>query len=215
MNRFRHLVIGSVLVLAALVAAAAHARAQVGTSVTVVDANIATEQELSALPQLAPALVKGILDGRPFPSVTELDAILAQTLAREQITTLYGRLFVHLNLNTATREQILLVPNAGPRMVREFLEYRPYRALAQFHREIGKYVDDTELARLEQYVFVPIDLNTASDADILTIPGLGARMLHEFQEYRPYKAMAQFRREMGKYVDEKELARMERYVIIN
>ena len=215
MNRFRHLVIGSVLVLAALVAAAAHARAQVGTSVTVVDANIATEQELSALPQLAPALVKGILDGRPFPSVTELDAILAQTLAREQITTLYGRLFVHLNLNTATREQILLVPNAGPRMVREFLEYRPYRALAQFHREIGKYVDDPELARLAQYVFVPIDLNTASDADILTIPGLGARMLHEFQEYRPYKAMAQFRREMGKYVDEKEVARMERYVIIN
>ena len=40
-------------------------------------------------------------------------------------------------------------------MLREFKEYRPYTALAQFHREIGKYVDNTELARLEQYVFVP------------------------------------------------------------
>jgi predicted DNA-binding helix-hairpin-helix protein len=100
-------------------------------------------------------------------------------------------------------------------MVREFLEYRPYKALAQFHREIDKYVDDTELARLEQYVFVPIDLNAAADADILTIPGVGQRMLREFKEYRPYKAMEQFRREIGKYVDKKEVARLERYVTIN
>ena len=43
----------------------------------------------------------------------------------------------------------------GNRMLREFKEYRPYTSLAQFHREIGKYVDATELARLEQYVSVP------------------------------------------------------------
>lgn len=171
------------------------AEAQVGVSVTIVDANIATEQELSALPQLTPALVDGIVDARPFASITELDALLARTLDRAQITELYGQLFVHLNLNTATREQVLLIPGTGPRMAHEFDEYRPYPALAQFHREIAKYVDDTELARLAQYVFVPIDLNTASDEDILTIPGLGPRMLHEFQEYRPYQAMAQFRRD--------------------
>jgi radical SAM superfamily enzyme with C-terminal helix-hairpin-helix motif len=99
-------------------------------------------------------------------------------------------------------------------MLHEFEEYRPYVGLAQFHREIDKYVDDQELARLEQYVFVPLDLNTASDADILTIPGVGPRMLHEFQEYRPYRSMEQFRREIGKYVDEKELSRLERYVTI-
>jgi predicted DNA-binding helix-hairpin-helix protein len=103
----------------------------------------------------------------------------------------------------------------GNRMLHEFQEYRPYRALAQFRREIGKYVDDKEVARLEQYVFVPIDLNTATDADILSIPGLGQRMLREFKEYRPYKAMQQFRREIGKYVDDKEVARLERYVTIN
>jgi DNA uptake protein ComE-like DNA-binding protein len=208
--------------IAAGLSAAAHlglaslpAGAQVGKPITIVDANIATEQQLAAIPHLTPALVKGILNGRPFASITELDAILGRTLTAEQRTAVYGRLFVHLNLNTATREQILLIPNAGNRMVREFQEYRPYKALAQFHREIGKYVDDVELARLEQYVFVPVDLNTASDTDIQTIPGIGARMLREFKEYRPYKAMEQFRREMGKYVDDKEVARMERYVIIN
>jgi DNA uptake protein ComE-like DNA-binding protein len=215
MNRSRSLV-AVIVVAASLVAlATAPAMAQVGKSVTIVDANIATEQQLTAIPQLTPAIVKSILSRRPFPSITELDALLGQTLSAEQRTAVYGRLFVHLNLNTATREQILLIPNAGPRMVREFQEYRPYKSLAVFHREIDKYVDDTELARLEQYVFVPIDLNTASDVDIQTIPGIGARMLREFKEYRPYKAMDQFRREMGKYVDEKEVARMERYVMIN
>ena len=210
-----HSLVTAALAATIFLTAPASTSAQAGKSVTIVDANVATEQQLSAIPQLTPALVKNILARRPFPSITELDALLGQTLSQEQRTAVYGRLFVHLNLNTATREQILLIPNAGPRMVREFQEYRPYKALAQFHREIGKYVDDTELARLEQYVFVPIDLNTASDADIQTIPGVGARMLREFKEYRPYKAMEQFRREIGKYVDDKEVARLERYVTLN
>jgi hypothetical protein len=108
-----------------------------------------------------------------------------------------------------------MIPNLGNRMLREFKEYRPYRALAQFHREIAKYVDQTELARLEQYVFAPINLNTATDADILSIPGLGSRMLGEFKEYRPYPNIEKFRREIGKYVSQKEVARFERYVTLN
>ena len=58
-------------------------------------------------------------------------------------------------------------------------------------------MDDTELARLEQYVFVPIDLNTASDADILTIPGMGNRMLREFRStYVRTDGIERFRREI-------------------
>jgi predicted DNA-binding helix-hairpin-helix protein len=107
-----------------------------------------------------------------------------------------------------------MVPGAGARMLREFKEYRPYPNLAKFRREIGKYVDAKEVARLEQYVFVPVNLNTASDEDILSVPGAGARMLREFKEYRPYADMAKFRREIGKYVNPKEVARLERYVTI-
>jgi DNA uptake protein ComE-like DNA-binding protein len=131
------------------------------------------------------------------------------------VREVYGKLFVPVNHNGAAKEEILLIPGVGDRMLREFLEYRPYKALAQFHREIGKYVDDKELSRLEQYVFVPVDLNAASDQDILSIPGVGQRMLREFKEYRPYKNVEQFRREIGKYVDKTEVARLERYVTIN
>ncbi|MSO83624.1 MAG: hypothetical protein EXQ53_10075 [Acidobacteria bacterium] len=190
--------------------------AQVGKSVTIVDPNVAAEAELATLPHMNAAIAKALVGRRPFLGMTALDAFLqSQKLTRAQLTELYGRVFLHINLNATTPEEIQLIPGVGTRMLREFQEYRPYKALAVFHREIDKYVDDAELARLEQYVFVPIDLNTASDADILTIPGLGNRMLREFKEYRPYKAMEQFRREIGKYVSKEEVARLERYVAIN
>jgi|SRR5438105_1649775 len=61
---------------------------------------------------------------------------------------------------------------------------------------------------------VPININTATDAQILAIPGVGPRMLREFKEYRPYTSIEQFRREIGKYVDKAEVARLEQYIVI-
>jgi DNA uptake protein ComE-like DNA-binding protein len=198
-----------------IVMLAATSTAQVGRQQGLIDPNIAAEKDLLALPHMNAAVVKGIMDRRPFLSMTDLNAFLSQSLNKDQLTQLYGRMFVHINLNNASDAEILMIPNLGNRMLREFKEYRPYRSMAQFRREIGKYVDDKEVARLEQYVFVPINLNTATDEDILSIPGLGARMLREFKEYRPYTNIEQFRREIGKYVNAKEVARFERYVTLN
>ena len=186
------------------------------TNATIVDANAAPESELAVLPHMTQALAAALVAERPFLRIADFDAFLSgRSLDAAQRTEIYGRMFVHLNLNTASDEEIQMIPNVGTRMLREFKEYRPYVALAQFEREIAKYVDDTELARLAQYVFVPMNLNTASDAALLSIPGLGDRMLREFKEYRPYVAMEQFRREIGKYVDDDEVARFERFVTIN
>lgn len=60
----------------------------------------------------------------------------------------------------------------------------------------------------------PINLNTASEADFKTVPGVGDRMAHEFDEYRPYASIEQFRREMGKYVDAEQVAAYEPYVFV-
>jgi len=196
----------------ALTMVAGTAVAQVGHS-NMVNPNLATQQELTALPHLTAEQVQDIVDGRPFLTMTDLDARLT-SLTDEQRDTLYRAMFIPLNLNSASQAEILLVPGVGNRMLHEFEEYRPYQALAQFQREMGKYVDDAEVARLSGYVFVPIDLNTASEEDILSIPGVGSRMEYEFKEYRPYDSIEQFRREIGKYVDEEEISRLERYVTL-
>lgn len=210
MLRFRLLV--PAIVVACLLSPFA-VQGQVGKGL--LDANTATEAQLTALPGMTPAIVKAMVAARPFASVVELNTFLTgQKVAADQIAAFYGKAFIHVNLNTGTREEILLIPNAGNRMVREFGEYRPWKSWAQFDKEIGKYVGADEVARLKQYVFIPVNLNTATDEDILSIPGAGNRMVREFKEYRPWKTKEQFEKEIGKYVGAKEVARLWRYVVI-
>lgn len=213
MSRLTRTIAGALVTALATAMLATSARAQVGRTAGMLDPNLATEAELTAVPNITPELAKTIIGKRPFLRPSDFTSVLA-SLSKEQQAQTYAKLWLHLDLNTASDEEILSVPGIGNRMLREFKEYRPYKALAQFKREMGKYVKPEEVDRMAGYVFVPMDLNTASDEDLLTIPGLGNRMLKEFKEYRPYKAVEQFRREIGKYVKPGEVSRLERYIVI-
>jgi DNA uptake protein ComE-like DNA-binding protein len=209
-NRSLTVALGA-LILA--VSALPPAHAQVGQGL--LDPNVAGEKELVALPHMTPAIVKAMVEKRPFMSIIDLNAfLLNEKLTPQQAEDFYRKAFIHVNLNTGTREEIVLIPGAGTRMAREFAEYRPWKKWTQFDKEIGKYVGQQETNRLRQYVFIPVNLNTATDEEILTIPGAGTRMVREFKEYRPWKAKAQFDKEIGKYVGPKETARLWRYVEI-
>ena len=214
MHRLRSTLFTALVIAAVAVSTASTLTAQVGKG-AIADLNTATEKDLLSLPHMTPAIVKGLIEKRPFASVVDANTYLAgQSLTPAQLTALYAKAFVHVNLNTGTKEEIMLIPGAGTRMTREFAEYRPWKAWAQFDKEISKYVGQPETDRLKQYVFIPVNLNTATDEDILSIPGAGARMVREFKEYRPWKTQAQFEKEIGKYVGAKEVARLWRYVVI-
>ena len=188
--------------------------AQVGKGL--LDANTAPEAQLVTIPNITPEIAKGLIAKRPFASITDLNAyLLSMKLTQAQATEAYAKTFVHVNLNTAMREEFMLIPGAGARMSREFAEYRPWRTWAQFDKEIGKYVGQQETDRFKQYVFIPVKLNTATDEDILSIPGAGNRMVREFKEYRPWKTKEQFDKEIGKYVGPVETERLWRYVVID
>ena len=60
----------------------------------------------------------------------------------------------------------------------------------------------------------PFNVNTATAEQLATIPGVGDRMIHEFEEYRPYSSVQQFRREIGKYVDDEVVAGYEEYLFV-
>ena len=78
--------------------------------------------------------------------------MLAGSLGEAAVAEVLAGLFVPINLNSATRDEIMLIPGMSRRMAHEFEEYRPYTSIEQFRREIGKYVDDDEVARFERYV---------------------------------------------------------------
>ena len=114
--------------------------------------------------------------------------------------------------NTATQQQ-LMAAGLDSAAAAAVIAGRPHADMRGVDRALARLSADQRKA-VYATVWKPIDLNTATDAEILLIPGIGNRMLHEFKEYRPYTSMEQFRREMGKYVDKDEVARLEKYVMI-
>lgn len=203
-------------VTVAIVAATALGlRAQVGKSITVADANAVAESELATYPHMTPAIAKALVAKRPFASIKDLNALLlAQGLTQAQANEFYGKAFVHINLNTATSDEILLVPNAGKRMAHEFDEYRPWRNYAQFNKEIGKYVGAEATAKLAQYTFIPIDANAAADDVLMTIPGANAALVEKIKAGRPYKTVAELETALAKEANAADAKRVARFFVI-
>ncbi len=114
-------------------------------------------------------------------------ATVAATVAPTAPVAVQPAVNTKLNLNTAAGDEYLAtIPNFSSRMVREFLEYRPYASIQQFRREIGKYVDDAQVAQYEQYVYVPVDVNQSDAATLLQIPGLDQAAADALIAGRPY-----------------------------
>ncbi|MEZ5236686.1 MAG: helix-hairpin-helix domain-containing protein [Acidimicrobiales bacterium] len=60
-----------------------------------------------------------------------------------------------------------------------------------------------------------LSANTASEDELMTIPGVGQNIAHEIVEYRPYDAATgpdRFRDEMRKYIDDAEIERIMQYL---
>ncbi|HTK34422.1 MAG TPA: helix-hairpin-helix domain-containing protein [Caulobacteraceae bacterium] len=120
----------------------------------------------------------------------------------------------HLNPNTATAAQLRAAPGSNAALADAIVKARPFKSQADLLKVVNGKVPEAELPAFYAAVFVPLDLNSATPEEIMTVPGMSRRMVHEFQEYRPYKDIAQFDREIGKYVDAGEVARLRSYVTL-
>ena len=195
--------------------------AQLGKQQGLLEPNVTADTTLLKLPGMTAPLVQTLKDARPILSATSLDSLLAAaSLTKQQRTTLYGKMFVHVDLNRGTDAEFLLIPGVDANKVKALKAGRPWKTFEQFRTEMTKASSADEAARLEQYVFIPVDLNTFTPEimDTFASIGVGTRQWkREFAEYRPWTSMEQFQREIGKYVrsNPKELKRLERYVIIN
>lgn len=72
----------------------------------------------------------------------------------------------------------------------------------------------TTITQSDSVAKAKLNINTASEKAFRTIPGVGDKMVHEFEEYRPYVSIQQFRKEIGKYVDEDRVAAYEQYIYV-
>lgn len=120
--------------------------------------------------------------------------------------------FTKINLNTATAQEILTIPNTGNRMVREFQEYRPYTSITQFRREIGKYVDAATVAEYENYVYVPVNVNQADAETLQQIPGITAEIAAQLIAARPYGSNQNFLAKLATFTDAPTITLAQNYL---
>jgi DNA uptake protein ComE-like DNA-binding protein len=118
-----------------------------------------------------------------------------------------------LNINTATQPDLLrAMPNLGSRMLHEFEEYRPYKSIQQFRKEIGKYVDQAQVAEYEKFIFVPIDPNQSDAPTLQQIPGLDANETQELIAARPYATREAFVTKLSEKVSAADLQVAKNYI---
>ena len=118
-----------------------------------------------------------------------------------------------LNVNTASANDLLTtIPGMGNKMVHEFEEYRPYKSIQQFRKEIGKYVKPEQVADYEKYIFVPIVVNDSDAATLQQIPGLDANEAQSLIAARPFASNEAFLAKLAGSVSEAELAVAKTYL---
>jgi radical SAM superfamily enzyme with C-terminal helix-hairpin-helix motif len=210
------------LALVALITGAPEpARAQLGAQQGLVEPNVTADSTLLKLAGMNAAAVEALTGARPLLSIVTVDSILASHgISASQRSALYARMFVHVDLNRGSDAELLLIPGLNAARLKAIKAGRPWKTFEQFRADFGKGMDAAEVARVEQYLFIPIDLNTWTDPVMDSFAGIGVgtrQWKREFAEYRPWTSMEQFRREISKYLRSRpqELRRLERYVIIN
>ena len=205
----------------ALVALSATAsEAQLGRQQGLVEPNVAADSAMLGLPHMNAALVETLKGARPILSATTLDSLTAAaSLSKAQRTELYGKMFVHVDLNRGTDAELALIPGVDAAKVKAIKAGRPWQSFEQFQTVMGKGATAAEVARIEQYLFIPIELNTWTDPIMDSFASINVgtpRWKREFAEYRPWVSMEQFDREISKYLRSRpqELKRLARYVYI-
>ena len=150
-------------------------------------------------------------------SATQVEPTLAATVVTTAVSTTpeatAEAIATKLDLNTASDDEFLTVPGVGNRMLREFKEYRPYTTILQFRREIGKYVDEAQVAAYEQYVFVPVDVNAADAATLMQLPGVDETIANALIAARPFADHDAFLTALSTHVSADQLAAASAYLV--
>ena len=163
-------------------------------------------QRLSKL--ILPGLLIIVLTACSTPSTTSSQS--SSTTSNTSSVEFTG---AKLNLNTVTGDQLTAtIPGFPNRMIREFLEYRPYVSIQQFRREIGKYVGEAQVAEYEKYIYVPISYNDSDSETLQQIPGLNSSEAEALIAARPFASTDDFLNKLSDYVSADELTVAKSYL---
>lgn len=134
---------------------------------------------------------------------TEADEVLSPSVLAERAL---------MDPNEATRGELLSIPGMNDGATDAVIAGRPHDDMRSVDAALAQHLTQAERAAVYEHLWIPIDLNTASEEVILMIPGIGVRRLEIIQSQGPYDGVADFRRQMREHVDDATVAIWEKYI---
>jgi competence protein ComEA len=136
---------------------------------------------------------------------------------------------LRLDLNSATPQQLLQLPRVGPAMAERIVDARPFADLDDVRRVSG--IGQATLDKIKPHVAVnggtvtysakpvanhPINVNSATVAELQTLPGIGPKMAQRIiseREKRAFASIEELRRVSG--IGPKTLEKLRPYVEVD
>lgn len=185
--------------------------------------NSASEEHFLGIPGAGEKMAHEFEEYRPYTSIGQYRAEIGKYISEDDVAALEAYLFVPVDPNEADAETLQQLPGVNADTVEALIAGRPYADSAAFLTAL-EGTAGSELAAAASTFLAPeagpvatwpkYNLNAASEQQFLSIPGAGDKMAHEFEEYRPYSSIGQYRAEIGKYISPEDVAALERYLYV-
>jgi len=183
--------------------------------------NLATEEQLLAVPGVDEKMLDEFMEYRPYTTVGQFIEEIAKYTDEETAQAYFDWVFVPVDVTALDADTLMQLPGVDEDKAAT-LAAGSYADGDAFLAALAEHVSAQQVTMAAGYLadratavaeWVMLNLNSASEEQFAAIPGMTERWQDEFAEYGPYASIEQFSEEIGKY-DEDALAVFLDYVFV-
>jgi DNA uptake protein ComE-like DNA-binding protein len=185
--------------------------------------NSASSEQFMGIPGAGERFTREFEEYRPYTSIGQFRGEIGKYVTPEEVAAFETYVFVPVDPNQADTDTLQQLPGVTADIADALITGRPYDSSQTFLTTLGHHAPAELVAAAGTFLapdaapiatWVKYNLNTATTEQFMGIPGAGDRFTREFEEYRPYTSIGQFRGELGKYISPEEVAAFERYLFV-
>lgn len=185
--------------------------------------NSASSEQFMGIPGAGERFTREFEEYRPYASIGQFRGEIGKYVSPEEVAAFEAYTFVPVDPNQADTDTLQQLPGVTADVADALIAGRPYDSAQTFLAALGQHAPAELVAAAGTFLapdagpiatWIRYNLNTATTEQFMGIPGAGDRFTREFEEYRPYTSIGQFRGELGKYISPEEVAAFERYLFV-
>jgi DNA uptake protein ComE-like DNA-binding protein len=185
--------------------------------------NSASSDQFMGIPGAGERFTREFEEYRPYTSIGQFRGEIGKYVSPEEVAAFEAYVFVPVDPNQADSDTLQQLPGVTADVADALIAGRPYGSAQTFLAALGQHAPAELVAAAGTFLapdagpiatWIRYNLNTATTEQVMGIPGAGDRFTREFEEYRPYTSIGQFRGELGKYISPEEVAAFERYLFV-